>query len=237
MKIIALPDLHSARGGLLDQIADSLAAADVILLPGDVTNGRVSELYPILETLRRYTARVLAIPGNWDGGRVMQVMTEEGINLHRRHEIIDGVAFVGVGGALPYIGTYEIDEADFERFLDEAWRGLPNGTPTVLVCHHPPYGTAADFVGEGSHLDTGDRFDKGRHIGCQAVRAAIERRQPLLCFTGHVHEAKSIDTIAGTRVINPGPLWQGGYALAEINGGALTRLEIRRVAVDSGANR
>jgi hypothetical protein len=61
------------------------------------------------------------------------------------------------------------------------------------------------------------------------VRTYIETRQPLICFTGHIHEAKGIDRIGRTQIINPGPLWKGGYAYAEVEGGQIKTLEIRQL--------
>jgi Icc-related predicted phosphoesterase len=50
--------------------------------------------------------------------------------------------------------------------------------------------------------------------------------QPLICFTGHIHEARGIDAIGRTKLINPGPLREGGYAYAVLHDDVET-LEIR----------
>jgi len=49
----------------------------------------------------------------------------------------------------------------------------------------------------------------------------------LICFTGHIHEAQGIDSIAGTKVVNPGPFREGGYAYVRINE-KVEEVEIRR---------
>jgi Icc-related predicted phosphoesterase len=51
----------------------------------------------------------------------------------------------------------------------------------------------------------------GRHVGSHAVRAFIEKYQPLACITGHIHEGIGIDKIGRTQIINPGPFRNGYY--------------------------
>ena len=81
---------------------------------------------------------------------------------------------------------------------------------TLLVCHTPPHGTATDVVGDGVH------------VGSPAVRAFIERVQPEVCLTGHIHEARATDVLGTTQIINPGALSGGGYARIRLAEGRLT---------------
>lgn len=218
MKVIALPDLH---GGVncLEPIADSLSAADVVLLVGDLTNsGGAADTSHVVNTVRRYNESILAVPGNWDGPEVSAYLAQEGINIHRRSVVIHGIAFIGVGAALFSIlnTPNEIAESDFKTFLEEAASGLSATTPKILVCHQPPIHTLTD------------RTWTNLHIGSKAIRAFIEDSRPLVCFTGHVHEGIGIDSIGNTKIINPGPLWQGGYAYAEVVKQRIVVLEIRK---------
>lgn len=43
------------------------------------------------------------------------------------------------------------------------------------------------------------------------MRETIERNKPILSLSGHIHEARSIDEIGKTKVVNPGPI-SDGYA-------------------------
>jgi len=88
-------------------------------------------------------------------------------------------------------------------------------TPLVLMSHQPPINTQCD------------RIATGAHVGSHAVRRFIEIRQPLVCFTGHIHESVALDNIGDTRIVNPGMLANGQYAYAEIGQGKAT-VEIRR---------
>jgi Icc-related predicted phosphoesterase len=223
MKIIALPDIHGAVGRLLE-ITEIIAEVDLVLLPGDLTTGGpASAAAGVVETVRRINPAVLAIPGNWDPPEVGDYLSTEKINLDRTHLFWGGLAFGGVGGGLPgpFSTPNELDEADFERACASAVFCLSTGTPLILLCHEPPYGTLVDLA-------------QGQiHVGSRAVRRFIEERQPLLCFSGHIHEAIGIDRIGRTQVINPGPLAQGRYAFAEIDGSEVQRVEIIEFAASS----
>jgi uncharacterized protein len=68
---------------------------------------------------------------------------------------------------------------------------------TIYACHTPPANTALD------------QMPRGRHVGSQALRAFIERRQPLLTLHGHIHEAPDESgqyaiQLGDTWSINPG---------------------------------
>jgi len=65
-------------------------------------------------------------------------------------------------------------------------------------------------------------------VGSVAVRLFIEKYQPKICFTGHIHESVGVDKIGDTHIINPGMLNRGCFAYAEI-GENVDTLEIRRI--------
>ncbi|MBN2117454.1 MAG: hypothetical protein JW730_12835 [Anaerolineales bacterium] len=82
------------------------------------------------------------------------------------------------------------------------------------MCHQPPFGTRNDLI-QGNV-----------HVGSKAVRKFIERYQPLICFTGHIHEGTGIHQMGNTRIINPGPLSEGSYAYADITPEGIQALEV-----------
>ncbi len=217
MKIIALPDIHGKTGRLKNMAAE-LRDADVVLLVGDLTDGNINDAIRVVNTVRQYNERILAVPGNMDTNRIMVYLASEDMNIHRRHTSIDGVAFMGVGGALPFAGPFVFNEIELTGLLNETVSDLPPDIPQVLVCHQPPIDTLNDLLNTGGH------------VGSEALRSFIEEQQPLICFTGHIHEGVGIDTIGDTPVVNPGPLWrEGKYAYAEIEDGEVKTLEIRKV--------
>ncbi|MCP4213188.1 MAG: serine/threonine protein phosphatase, partial [bacterium] len=198
-------------------IQDSLSSADLVLLVGDLTTGGVAtDASRVVDAVRRYNRSILAVPGNWDGPEISEYLDREGINLHAEKVVLGGITFIGVGASLPAIDApNEILESDFESFLGKAVSGIDPAKPKILVCHQPPIRTVTDKLWNGSYA------------GSETIRTFIETMQPLVCFTGHIHEGKGIDRIGNTRIINPGPLWEGGFAYAEISGQKIEILEIR----------
>jgi hypothetical protein len=213
---VAFPDLHD-KPKQLKQIRHILADCDAILLPGDMTNGKVENLNKLLEMLEQYNEQIYAVCGNMDTVQMNMMMAREGISIHRKHALLDGIAILGCGAALPFSGNYVFSEEELATFLEDSLVGVPEDMPKILLCHQPPYSTNIDKA-------------QGVHVGSKAVREFIGRVQPLICFCGHIHEAVGIDTIGKTQIINPGPIWQANqYAYAEIEDGKVTRLEIRDV--------
>lgn len=202
MIIVALTDLH----GTLDHIpaaAADLAAADVVLLTGDITHfGHRVDATRVIDAVRGENPHVLAVAGNCDYLDVADYLVEKEMDLHGRHVVVGDMAFIGLGGALPGPGwspnQYSEDEA--RRLLSQAVEGLTEDIPWALVSHQPPLNTVADRAGTGGH------------VGSQAVREFIDRYRPRYCFTGHIHESLGMDTLNHTTIINPGPFRRGGYA-------------------------
>ena len=216
MIIVALTDIHDDLGRL-GVISHDLSAANVVLLVGDLTNfGRQAAAARVVGAVRKYNDRIYAVPGNCDYPEVDAYLTREGINLHRRSIVINEIGFLGVGGSLPCPGKTpnEFSEGDFETFLAEAASGLSRDVPAILVSHQPPRDTVTDLA----------RI--GRHVGSESIRSFISKVQPILCFTGHIHEARGMDFIGRTKIVNPGPMWEGGYAYATVRSD-VTEVEIR----------
>ncbi|MCH7960330.1 MAG: metallophosphoesterase family protein [Candidatus Hydrogenedentes bacterium] len=212
MQIAALTDIH----GRLEHIEDAgpmLRQMDVVLLPGDLTMfGRREAAEEVVNAVRQYCDRIFAVMGNCDYPEVEAYLEEEGMCLHRKHVVVDGVAFAGLGGSLPCpIPTLnEWSEETLAGYLEESVAGLPDDTDLVLVSHQPAKDTAVDLAGNG------------QHVGSDAVREFIETHNPLICFSGHIHESDGVDTIGQCTLVNPGPFLQGRFAVVEIGNGDLS---------------
>ncbi len=212
MKIVALTDIHGNISAV-ERLASPLASADVVLLTGDLTHfGGADDVARVLAAVREHNRRVYAVAGNCDRRDAAEWLELEGIGLHGRHEVVDGVAFLGLGGSLPAPGgtPNEFSDDELAGFLDAAADGLDPALPWLLVSHQPPAETNLDMV------------RGGRHVGSAAVRRFIERHPVLACFTGHIHEAAGTDTMGPTRLANPGPARGGRYTYAEVT----NRLEV-----------
>jgi Icc-related predicted phosphoesterase len=212
---IGIGDIHDDLAAL-DRLAalPGLSGAAGILVSGDLTiRGDAPQARLVLEALRRSGPVILAQIGNMDKAGVDAYLTGEGVNIHASGRITpQGVGIFGVGWSTPTpFGTpSEASEERVAAWLAKAHAAVAGCSKLLLVCHTPPHGTATDVVGAGVH------------VGSTAVREFIERVQPDVCLTGHIHEARAEDVIGRTRIVNPGALSGGGYARIEYDGEHLT---------------
>jgi len=219
MVIVSLTDIHGDVSAIAEA-ADGLHEADVVLLTGDITNfGGWREASDVYNAIREHADTIFAVRGNCDGPEVEEFLDDCDINLHGKRREHAGFAFLGAGGALPCPGTTpnEFAEDEFKAILSRAADGIDHTLPSVLVVHQPPRDTLAD------------RVRNNMHVGSHAIRAFIDAHQPHVCFTGHIHEARCIDTVGSTHLVNPGPMRHGGYAYAVVNDSGVELLEIRGV--------
>lgn len=222
---VAFPDIHD-KSKALKKIRHVMADVDMVLLLGDMTNGNVENMHTILDMIGNYNQQIYAVCGNMDNAKMNMWLARENISIHRKHVIVDDVAILGCGGALPFYGRYVFSEEELAGFLNDSVQGLPDEMPKILMCHQPPYGV----------LDTPSRSDQ--HAGSHSVRKFIEEVQPLICFTGHMHSSVGIEKIGKTQIINPGPIWESNqYAYAEVENGDVKILEIRQVEALNLGNR
>ncbi|MBS3758184.1 MAG: metallophosphoesterase family protein [Desulfobacterales bacterium] len=206
MVIAGLTDIHGSRAAV-EKARSILDTVDVILLVGDITNfGRAADVGRVVDALSHNSAKLLAVSGNCDYPEVDAYLSASGINIHAGCAVIDNVVFLGLGGSLitPFGTPNEYTEEEIKSALQQGIEQAPPDLPLVLVAHQPPYQTQCD------------RLSSGSYVGSVAVREFIEKYQPLVCFTGHIHEARAIDQIGRTPIINPGRLGQGYLSFARV---------------------
>lgn len=200
MKIIAFGDIHMEYGAL--QAVSGLAGADMVIVTGDLTNfGNHEAAHQVISAIRDINPNIYAQPGNLDDASVMTYLNELGINLHGRGFLFEDVGVFGVGGSnpTPFNTPTEFSEDEIGRLLEQGHSTVSHARIKIMVPHAPPYDTAAD------------RISNGMHVGSKAVRKFIERVQPDFCLTGHIHEARSLDRIGRTVIVNPGMLGKDGW--------------------------
>ncbi|QLA16931.1 metallophosphoesterase family protein [Desulfolutivibrio sulfoxidireducens] len=205
-RFFAVGDIHGDVANLAR--IPGISRADGVIVTGDLTiRGDQSEGKRVIEAVRAVNPAVYAQIGNMDRQEIDDWLTAEEINIHRRVvELAPGLGLMGIGWSTPTpFGTpSEISEAGLSRWIDETHALAGSYSDLVVVVHTPPYGTATD------------RLPSGGHVGSPAVRAFLERVQPLLCVTGHIHESRAVDLVGTTTVINPGPLAAGGYVRIDV---------------------
>jgi hypothetical protein len=214
MIIITLTDIH-ARTGAISALGNQIRSADLVILSGDITHfGHKKEMAGMIGLVRSFNPSVYAVSGNCDYPDAGEFLTDENICLNGLSKEFKGYVFFGLSGSLPCPGKTpnEYSEEEFEIFLRDLT--IPTGLPQIMVSHQPPYDTINDQVSPGIH------------VGSKSIRRFIEERQPLICFSGHIHEGIGIDHIGNTAIVNPGPAGKGSYVLTEITDGQIKRLEV-----------
>lgn len=216
MKFLVLSDIHG-EAEKLDLLDDTFRAVDAVLFGGDFARfGEEETGAPVLSALVKKHETIFAVLGNCDNPDFIEEIEKADICVQGNLTFHDGIALCGAGGGTKFTGTtpYERDEdeilADFAvvenssanssaECADEAgqWRNL------VLIMHNPPKNTACD------------ELPGGVHVGSEKLRAYIEKRQPFLVVTGHIHEGCGIDKIGKSTVINPGSFAEGKYGVVE----------------------
>jgi Icc-related predicted phosphoesterase len=209
---IAFGDIHESTG-VLGAIPD-LAEAEAVIITGDITNrGSRESATRVIDAVAAINPRIMAQPGNMDTDLVRTVLAERGMDIHlQARELAPGLGLMGVGLSTPtpFATPGEVPEATLATWLDQTHAKAAAFDTLIAVVHEPPHGSAVDMLGNGEH------------VGSPGVRAFIERVQPALVLTGHIHESRAEDRIGASRVINPGMLAGGGYVRIDYRDGALT---------------
>jgi hypothetical protein len=155
--------------------------------------------------------------GNDDATEVLKTLDEtpsdfvtpcEGklIQLDEIHTMVS----LGISNLTPWHTPREYPEEVIAQKIEETVKGIDDFTNVIFNFHVPPYGHGLDMCPE---LDTtkdppapvmhgGEQAFKP--AGSTAVLAAVEKYQPLLVLTGHIHESRGTVQIGRTFAVNPG---------------------------------
>ena len=204
VKVLAVTDIHG-NSKMVQELAELLESesVDLVLIAGDITHFSGAETArKVLEPLLNAGIPVLVVHGNCDGRDVPELLDELGIGLHDKRVEVNGVGFIGIGGSniTPFNTVWELTEEEIGGILERNYR-----PGDVILSHVPPRNTRAD------------RINSGLHVGSKALREFIEMNRPPLVVTGHIHEARSVDRVGETVIVNPGPLFRGYYAIIELD--------------------
>jgi hypothetical protein len=207
MRIIALADIHGSHD-TVQAILGREGPFDAVVIAGDVTTrGTAQELESAILAVRRHGQPVMAVAGNMDPPRLEQSLEALGVSLNGRGVVIGDAGFFGVSACpvTPFHTPYELDEEEIARRAEAGWAQVVSARWKIFVPHAPPSMTKLD------------RTFTGMHVGSTAVREFIERNRPDVVVCGHVHEARGVDAIAGTQMVNCGPAGRGSYAVITVD--------------------
>jgi uncharacterized protein len=206
VRILYVVDVHD-RFDAVPHAVSHLDPVDVLVVGGDITTfGTPDDAERAIELWRPLAPRLLAVAGNCDSAAIDVRLVDLGVSIDGRGVVVDGVGFGGVSAAplSPLHTPYELPDDELGRRGAAALADVDGCRLRIFCPHGPPHGTACD------------RVRSGQHVGSPALRALVEREEPDVVLCGHIHEARGEDTIGVARVVNPGPIAAGHYALVEI---------------------
>ncbi|HWR26056.1 MAG TPA: metallophosphoesterase [Methanosarcina sp.] len=200
MKILAISDPHGDYSKI-KKIIEKAGDFDLAVIVGDLTHFGTDE--KVKELMEMFDKPVLAIPGNCDQRSILKALdASKAVNLHGKAEQIGNIRFIGLGGSnpTPFNTPFELSEEEIENALEGLVCSAESAEECgriVLLTHAPPHG-ARDELPFG-------------HVGSKAIQKFLDRVDLIVC--GHIHEAKGIENIGKTTIVNPGEACKGSCAL------------------------
>jgi hypothetical protein len=203
MKILAISDPHGDYSKIR-KMMEKAGDFDLAVIVGDITDFGPDE--KVEELMEMFDRPVLAIPGNCDQKSILGALdASKAINLHGKAEQTGNIRFIGLGGSnpTPFNTPFELSEEEIEKTLEGMVCSAENNEDCgtiVLLTHAPPHG-ARDELPFG-------------HVGSKAIQKFVDRVDLIVC--GHIHEAKGLEQVGKTVVINPGEACKGSCALIKL---------------------
>ena len=183
------------------------------------------------EKLRRHGTRVYIFPGNDDHFEIDPVLSASDFVINPEERVVDlgGYEMITLGwtNPTPWHTDRELPEEELAGKIQKLTDQVKDMRTCIFNLHCRPSDTPLDVAME---LDKDWRpvMTGGEphmiHVGSKAVRASIEKHQPLIGLHGHIHEARSTCKIGQTLCVNPGSEYGEG-----ILRGALVELEKGKV--------
>ncbi len=160
--------------------------------------------------------RVYVSPGNDDQFEVDEMIRQSPVITLAEGKVIpldSNIEMISSGWSnrTPWNTYREEDESGLAQRYETMIAGLKNPKQAIFNIHVPPYKSNLD---EAPELDEQLRPKYAgnalKPVGSTALRAAIEKYQPLLGLHGHIHEGRGHSRIGKTLCINPGSLYEQG---------------------------
>jgi len=218
MNILIISDIHGDVENLL-RYSDKLQELkfDVIVCPGDFTDLNTPKGFTqediaklITEELKIFKKPILSVPGNMDTKKIIDFFEKEGFSIHGKGKVINEFGFYGYGGAkTPFKTNTEPSEEELKLGLKNAWKDVEKSKYKIQVTHNPPNGTRLDII------------QSGVHVGSKTVKDFIETHEPIVAISAHIHEARGVNDLKKTFLINSGRFPEGYFGLVNIENGSV----------------
>jgi uncharacterized protein len=139
---------------------------------------------------------------------------------------LDGFSLLSVCDAnpTPWKSPRELSEEEYARRVCALAETVTDHTRSIFNLHVPPYDSTLDtapMIDDELRVQYAGGEAKMGPVGSTAVRAAIERFQPLVGLHGHVHESQGVVRLGRSLCLNPGSTYEQGTlrgVLVELGG-------------------
>jgi Icc-related predicted phosphoesterase len=157
-------------------------------------------------------------PGNDDIPEVDAILASSPIVICPDHNVVqlnDSHEMLSVGNSnlTPFNCPRDLPEDELAQRIEAIIGSVKDMSNCVFNLHCPPYDTGIDsapLLDEQLSPRIGMQGVEMGPVGCQAVRKAIDKYQPLLGLHGHIHESKGAVKLGRTLCINPGSEYSEG---------------------------
>jgi uncharacterized protein len=161
-------------------------------------------------------------PGNDDMFELDEILASSKSITMAEGKILDldghyNMLSCGWSNPTPWDTHRECSEEELAEKIEAMTSKITDFNRCVFNLHAPPFGSGLD---EAPELDENLRPKyAGRSlipVGSTAVRDAINKHQPPLALTGHIHEGRGIKRMKNTFVVNPGSSYEQSTLLGAI---------------------
>ncbi|MCE4611221.1 MAG: metallophosphoesterase family protein [Desulfurococcales archaeon] len=198
MRALHVSDAH-CNTSTLKAILDS-ESYDVVLATGDY------ECLDTVEALLKAPTPIASVTGNMDHASISRRLAEAGVLVDGRVKMVEGLLVGGVSGMDP--------ASSLRSLLDRIGREGVSRID-VLLTHHPPRGVL-------------DLTLAGVRAGLESLRKLSETLSPKLHAFGHIHESPGYEVVGDVAYVNPGPAFEGRYAIIEFKEGII-KISLHRI--------
>ena len=206
MRIAYVVDVHD-RFEAVPRALEAIGDVDLLLVGGDITTaGTPDDAERAVDLWTPLVPQLLAVAGNMDSSAIDDRLTQLGVAINGRGEVIGDVGVAGVSAAprSPMHTPYELEDDELEHRAQAGLEAIRGARVRIFCPHAPPHDTACD------------RLRSGVHVGSHVIRGVVEREQPDVVLCGHIHEARATDLVGASRIVNPGPVSAGHYAIVDV---------------------
>ncbi len=184
------------------------------------------------QRLRGTGVKCFISPGNDDQFDLDRILTGSDVIIYPEGEVVnlDGthsMASCGYANMTPWHCPRDIGEEELLDRLEAVLAKAADPSHCIFNFHAPPYDSTLDSAPELDANLKAVMVGGQEHIipvGSRAVRAMIEKYQPIAGLHGHIHECRGAVEIGKTVCLNPGSEYSEGIlrgALVNISDGRL----------------